>query len=111
MKALGEFLFGKRRTAFRVLSLIPAFIAFVFLGHAFEDGGIAGALPYFAIVLAGITYVVRPMVMLWLPLFGLFVFYAILVATSPSSTGSSNEWIIFILIGLIPAIAMLFAWP
>ena len=70
MQRLGEFFLGKRRTPLRWVAVLPGLIALVFLGHAFEDAGFIGALPYIAIVFVSVAYVIRPRVILWIMLFG-----------------------------------------
>ena len=110
MQRLGEFFFGKRRTPLRWVAVLPGLIALVFLGHAFEDAGFIGALPYIVIVFVSVAYVIRPRVILWILLFGVFVLYAVLVALHPGN-GPASEWVDFMLIGSVPAILMLFAWP
>lgn len=94
-------------TPLKWIAIVPGLIALLFLGHAFEDAGLVGALPYIAILAISVAYLFRPMVVLWIALFGLFAFYAGLIALS-TEEGLLNEGFI---IALIPAILMLFAWP
>lgn len=104
---IGEFFFGKRWTPLKWIAIIPGLVAFVFLGHAFEDAGLFGALPYIAIVAISIGYLFRPRVILWIFLFGSFALFAVMIAVTMEN-GLMNEWF---LTGVIPAILMLFAWP
>ena len=107
MKTLGEFFFGQRMTPLKWIALVPGLIALFFLGHAIEDAGLVGAFPYIAILAISIAYLFRPMVILWMLLFGAFAFFAGLIAFG-TEEGLLNEGFLF---GAIPAILMLFAWP
>src|SRR5262245_12438064 len=106
-RELCEFFFGKRWTPLKWITILPGLIALVFVGHAFEDAGLFGALPYMAIISISVAYLFRPMVIIWVALFGSFAFYAGLIAIY-SDQGFLSEGF---LIGLVPAISMLFAWP
>jgi hypothetical protein len=110
IQSISRLFFGKRVTPLRWLAIVPGLVAMAFLGHALEDAGLLGAAPYAAIVLTSIGYLVRPMVVLWLPLFGLFAAYSIAVAAQSEGIVPS-ERVIFLLLGIIPALLMLLAWP
>jgi len=45
MQRIVKLLFGRRRTPLRWLAAVPGLVALAFLGHAWEDAGILGALP------------------------------------------------------------------
>ncbi len=75
-------------------------------GPAYEDAGAFGATPYVGIIVFSIVYIFRPMMILWASVFVVFV----AVASHPQN-GPLGEWIIFILIGLVPAILLWFARP
>src|SRR5262245_31406161 len=107
MKKLCEFFFEKRWTPLKWIAILPGLSALVIVGHAFEDAGLVGALPYIAIIAISIVYLFRPSVILWMALFGSFALYAGLIALY-SDEGFRNE--VFLIV-LVPAILMLFAWP
>jgi hypothetical protein len=72
--SFGKVLFGKRKARLKWLTALPGLVALLFLGHAFEDGGPAAAVPYIAIVVMTVSYMVRPMLFVWVPVFAAFVF-------------------------------------
>ena len=50
------------------------------------------------------------MLISWLPLFLAFVLFTLVVAIHPEN-GPSSEWVIFLLVGFIPAVLLWFARP
>jgi len=110
MKKFVELLFGRRQSKFRWFALLPALIALLFVGHAWEDGGAGSGLLYIGIIIVCVVYVFRPMLILWLPLFLAFAAYAVAVAFSPQN-GPTSEWIIFMLLGFVPAVLLWLARP
>lgn len=103
-------LFAKRRARFKGVMALPGVVALLFLRHAFEDGGVASAVPYVSIVLLSGLYLFRPMLILWAPVFAAFVFYAGAVLVNPDH-GPRSEWIIFLLFGIVPALFLWLARP
>lgn len=103
-------LFATRRARHKWVVLLPGALALLFLGHAFEDGGLTAAAPYAGITLVSALYVIRPMLILWAPIFAAFVFYAGAVLVSPEN-GPRSEWIIFMLLGIVPALLLWLARP
>lgn len=103
-------LFEKRTARYRGVAVLPGAIALLVLPHAFEDAGPIGAAPYVAIALMSAWYLVRPMWICWGLLFGAFVAYTVAVALHPDN-GRFNEWIIFLLLGAVPACLLWFARP
>jgi hypothetical protein len=110
LSGAARILFGRRRASWRGLALVPGVVALLFAGHAVEDAGPVGALPYLAIILLSASYVIRPMVAVWLPLFGAFVAYGVIVAGLPEN-GPRDEWILFMLLGFVPAALLWVARP
>ena len=91
--------------------LLPGVVALLFLGHAFEDAGLIGVMPYIVIPVLSGFYVVRPTFICWAPLFTAFLVYGTLVAAHPESGPRGDEWIIFMLLGFVPALLLWFARP
>jgi len=107
-------LFAKRRSDFRWAALVPALVAFVFSAMAIEDAGVVGALPYLAVALLSLLYIVRPMLALWAPLFAAFVAYGVLVVINPlvdPGNGPLSDWIVFSALGIVPATLLWLARP
>lgn len=105
-----KFLFEKRNSSMRLGALLPALIALLFVGHAYEDAGVLGATPYAGIIILSIICVFRPMMILWAPVFIAFVAYFVVVALHPQN-GTFGEWVIFMLLGLVPAVLLWLARP
>jgi len=91
-------------------ALLPALIALLFVGHAYEDAGVLGAIPYVGIIILSSIYVFRPMMILWAPVFAAFVAYFVAVMLHPQN-GPVGEWVIFMLLGLVPAVLLWLARP
>jgi hypothetical protein len=105
-----KFLFEKRHSPLRWCAALPSLIAILFIGHAYEDAGVLGTIPYVAIIVFSLIYIYRPMMILWAPVFIAFLVYFVAVALHPQN-GSVGEWVIFMLLGLVPAVALWFARP
>ena len=110
MQTMVELFFGRRRTPLRWLAAAPGVVALALLGHALEDAGLLGAFPYVAVILLSVGYMIRPMVVLWIVLFGVFALYSLAVALHLERIIPS-ERILFLSIALAPTILMLLAWP
>ena len=110
-RLLANFLFGKRTTPLRWLALVTNLVTVPFLLLSVEyNAGLQGTLPYIALVALSVAYVVRPMVAIWVPIFGWFAYYALDIALHPQHL-TKGDWIFFTFLGLAPAILMLLAWP
>jgi hypothetical protein len=103
-------LIAKRRARIRGVALLPGVVALLFLDHAIEDAGLIGAIPYIVIPVLSAFYAVRPALICWAPLFTAFLVYGTLVAIHPES-GPPEEWMIFMLLGFVPALLVWFARP
>jgi hypothetical protein len=57
------------------------------------------------------VYLLRPMLILWGPVFAAFVFYAVAVLVNPDNGGPRSEWIIFLLLGIVPVVVLWLARP
>jgi hypothetical protein len=95
----------------RLLALFPAIVAFLCVGRVYEVAGATGAALYVGIIVLSVAYTIRPMVVLWAPLFAAFVDYFISVAAHPPDNDSPGEWFSFILRGTLPALLLWFARP
>lgn len=62
------------------------------------------------IAIVSASYLMWPSWICWAPLFGAFSAYTIEVALHPEN-GPLREWIIFMLLGLLPALLLWFARP
>jgi hypothetical protein len=81
---------------------------------ALEDAGLVPALPYVAVVLLSVLYVIRPMLILWAPPFAAFVVYTALVLVNPlfnPGNGPFTEWILFVALGFVPTVLLWLARP
>lgn len=110
LSAIVRFLFGGTRTSMRGLAGVPGGIALIFVGHAAEDAGLSGAAPYVAIILLSTSYVFWPTVVVWVLLFAAFASYGIIVA-GLAQNGPTGEWVVFMLLGFVPAALMWVARP
>jgi hypothetical protein len=108
--SLCAILCAKRRARLRWIVAFPGVIALLLIGHAFEDAGPIGAAPYLLIIVISGSYLVRPMLISWLPLFAAFSWYAVAVAATPEH-GPPGEWVFFMLLGLIPTLLLWLARP
>jgi hypothetical protein len=59
----------------RALASLPGLVPLLFLGHAYEDGGLGGTVPYVITLLLNVSYVLCPTLLAWILVFGAFVFY------------------------------------
>ena len=93
------------RVAARFVYLLPGVAAFLFVGHAYEDAGVRGAAPYAILIGLSILQAVHPTFLVWALLFAACVVYTLLVA-SAWPTEERGEWLSFLLIGLLPTLAL-----
>jgi hypothetical protein len=106
---LRKALFDRRRARFRWVAVCPAAVAALFAAMALEDAGLVGALPYVAVALLSVLYVVRPMLILWAPPFVAFVVYTALVLVNPlfnPGNGPFTEWILLVALGFVPTVLL-----
>lgn len=103
-------LFGRRSPKKKGLALVPALVALLFSGPAWEDAGVQAAVLYFSLALLSGLYFLRPTVAGWVPLFAAFATYSILVASKPDLS-QLGEWLLFLSFGLAPTIALWVARP
>src|SRR5262245_32967512 len=94
----------------RGLAVVPGAIALLIVGHAVEDAGLVGAVPYLVIVALSASYVFRPTVAAWGLLFTAFAAYGIIVAALPQN-GPTDEWVLFMILGFVPAALLWIARP
>lgn len=107
-------LFARRRAEGRWVALVPAVVAFLFSTMAIEDAGVVGALPYLAVALLCILYIVRPMMAFWALPFAAFVAYSVMVLINPlvdPGNGPLSEWVLFAGLGIVPAVLLWVARP
>jgi hypothetical protein len=107
-------LFARRRARWRWIAFVPAAVGLVFSGMALDDGGLLSALPYIAVILLSLLYIVRPMFAVWAPAFAAFLVYSVLVLVAPlvaPGNGPLSDWIIFSCLGIVPAGLLWLARP
>lgn len=76
-------IFATRPARFRWAVLLPAAVALYFSWLAYDDEGLLSALPYLAVALLTVLYIVRPMSALWaLPFVG-FAAYTVFTLLEP----------------------------
>lgn len=85
--------------------VFPAVVALLFVGHAAEDAGAAGAATYVGIIVLSLIQAVWRTVVGWLLLFAPFVAFGIVVAVNPQN-GPFGEWLLFMALGFGPALAL-----
>src|SRR5262245_49560383 len=90
--------------------LVPALASFIFVGHAWEDAGWQGGGPYALGLVVSLVQLLRPTVVGWLlcaiPCMAYLVLFLAEAPLSPV-----GEWIAFLLVGLLPALALGWARP
>jgi hypothetical protein len=90
--------------------LAPALAAFMFVGHAWEDAGWQGGSPYAFVLVVSILQLVRPTLLGWLlSTIPFLVYLVVFVMEAPRNP--VGEWLTFLLIGLIPTLALVWARP
>src|ERR1039457_3462777 len=105
-KKLAEAVFKKRADASRWPYLVPALISSLFVGHAYEDGGLSSAFLYIGIIAISVITALRPNVFVWFILLILFLTYGLIVLFSTSDILPLKERIIFASLGLVPSIVL-----
>ena len=112
MAALNSFadLVRRRPNAPRWPYIIPVVVALLFVGHALEDAGPGGAVIFGIPVALCAVQALWPTVLGWVLLFGPFLGYGLVVAVSPEA-GPLDERIIFMLLGLGPALILWLGRP
>ena len=98
-------LLQRRPSAPRWPYVLPGLVAFFFVGHAFEDAGLQGAAVYLAILILSALGALWPTVLGWGLLLVPFLAFGVLVALSPQN-GPIGEWIVFLLCGFVPVLAL-----
>jgi len=103
-------LFERRSNKRRWIYLCCAVVAllFGFLAAGMEDD-ILGLIPYVALVAVCVIQFLRPTLFGWSVLIGAFVVYT--VAVLLSSRQPPHEFLVFLSIGGIPCLALLWSWP
>ena len=107
-------LFAKRRARLKWLAAVPGLLALYLFGFALESRGFTVVAPYAVIVLLTAVYMIRPMLVLWVPVFATFVFYMGVVLIDlfvHPMNALLSEWITFLLLGVVPAILLWLARP
>jgi len=89
---------------------IPGLVALLFVGHAFEDAGWAGAAPYIAILALSVAGVVWPTILGWGLLAVPFLAFGVIVAMHPQN-GPLDEWGLFMAMGFGPAFLLWLGRP
>ncbi len=103
-------LFGHQAARYRAVAALPGLVALLFIGHALEDGGLPGAMPYAVIIGCSVWYIARPNWFAWGVLFLLFFAYVCAVASVPQN-GPMGEWLFFLFLGFAPASLLVVARP
>jgi hypothetical protein len=90
--------------------IAPGLASLMFVGHAWEDAGWQGAGPYAFLLVMSLIQLVWPTVLGWflcaIPCLAYLVLFIAEVPPSPS-----GEWLLFLLVGLVPALALIWARP
>jgi hypothetical protein len=90
--------------------LAPALVSFLIVGHALEDAGWQGAIPYGILLLVSLMQLVRPTVIGWfICILPFIVFLCLLLIVAPRN--AIIDWRESLLIGVIPTLALLWAHP
>jgi len=89
---------------------IPATIALILVGPAYEDDGMRSAGLYACLVLLSIVQSIRPTMLGWLILFAPFFAYELAVELSRGREPLS-EWLLFVVLGFVPTLAMWIGRP
>jgi len=90
--------------------IAPALGAFLFVGHAWEDGGLVGAGPYVLALLLSLASLVRPTRIAWVILTLLYSAYVVLIM-SVAMQAPFAEWFGFFLVAAVPCAALWWARP
>lgn len=90
--------------------VVPGLASFMFVGHAWEDAGWQGGGPYALVLVVSLFQVLRPTVLGWLLCAVPCMLYLVLFITE-APLSSVGEWIAYLLVGLLPALALVWARP
>lgn len=90
--------------------LAPALASFMFVGHAWEDAGWQGAGPYAFVLGVSLVQLFRPTVLGWLLTAIPCLAYLVLFVTE-APLSPIEEWMVFLLIGLVPVLLLVWARP
>jgi hypothetical protein len=90
--------------------VIPACVAFLFVGHAYEDAGWQGAGPYAFVLGISLVQLVRPTAVGWALTTIPFVAYLVAFAVE-APRSATGEWLFFLLVGLVPTAVLAWARP
>ena len=74
------------------------------------EGNIVAGLPYLALIVACVVQFLRPTLLVWAILMLTFVVYTVAVVVHFREL-TTGDLVVFLPVGLIPAIALLWAWP
>jgi len=100
----------RRSRARRGVYLWCAALVLLFaIGSAGMEDGLIGILPYLPVVAICVAQFLRPTLLGWFALTGAFSAYAVSIAVS--FRAPVHEFMLFLSIGVLPAVALLWAWP
>jgi len=88
----------------------PALAGLMFVGHAWEDAGWQGGGPYAFVLVVSLLQLLRPTVLGWLLCAIPCVIYLTLFAVE-APFSPTGEWLLFLLVGLVPTVALVWARP
>jgi hypothetical protein len=90
--------------------VVPALASFIFVGHAWDDAGWQGGGPYAFVLVMSLLQLLRPTVLGWLLCAIPCMFYLVLFITE-APLSAAGEWLASLLVGLLPALALVWARP
>jgi hypothetical protein len=96
--------------ASRWIYIAPALGALLFVGHAWEDAGLVGAVPYALAFLLSFASILRPTRIAWIVLAILYGTYLVLLMSAVTQV-QFGEWFAFFLAGAIPCAALWWGRP
>lgn len=103
-------LFCRRRQAPWACYLLPAFVAVWFGLWSIEDSGLTGVLFYGALLAVSVIQMCYRTAIGWAVLLLPCLAYTVAVAVTPGN-GSFGEYIVFLLTGLVPTVALAMSHP
>ena len=90
--------------------IAPGLASLMFVGHAWEDAGWQGAGPYAFLLVVSLIQLLWPTVLGWvLCAIPCLAYLVLLVAEVPPNP--SGEWFLFLLAGVVPTLALIWARP